>query len=164
MRLLRRNTIEVIYSEYYGLETDLNEDGLHTGEFKPVRYVTKYIRGTMSTPSGSAAQTFAGLETRYSYVFVMDDPNPGIDEHGRILWNGKWYDVVAVRSSINFTSIALKECATDDSDQFIFGEDDVEPEEPEEPTGETGMTGETGETGETGMTGETGVEESGEGE
>lgn len=53
MRLLRRNTTKFEYLPYTGLETDLNEDGEHTGDFRPELGEPKEYRGNISTPSGS---------------------------------------------------------------------------------------------------------------
>ena len=149
MRLLRRNTTKVDYYEYEGLQTDLNEDGLHTGEFEPAYFPTKTLRGTISVPSGRAIQMFDGLNVQYSYVMVIDDSNPGLDEAGKIVWNNKVFDIVAIRSSLNFTTIALKENTTDHFDQYIFGDEEPTPEEPEEPD-EPGNQGEPGEPGDNG--------------
>ena len=132
MKLLRRNTSKFEYLPNTGVETDLNSDGEHTGEYHiqygdPVQY-----RGNISTPSGQTNWTFYGLEGRYTHTLVMDNPDADIHEGGGIRWKGNLYDITAVRPSINAVSIALRKQTTDYGDG---------------PMGITGMTGETGSTG-----------------
>lgn len=110
MRLLRRNLTDFEYLEYTGQETDLNEDGEHTGEFHPeydTEYPVKY-RGNISTPSGHTEQMFYGVTTPYTHVLVMDDPNADIRETGLIRWKGNLYTITAVRPSLNALSVALR--------------------------------------------------------
>ena len=108
MRLLRRNTTLFEYLPNTGTGDDLDENGMHTGEYSfsygdPVEY-----RGNISSPSGSAVNTFYGLETLYTHTLVMDQPDADIREGGVVRWKGRLYDVVAVRPSINALSVALK--------------------------------------------------------
>ena len=150
MKLLRRNLTGFEYLPYTGVDTDLNEDGDHTGELRPVYGEAIPMRGNISAPSGNTNQTFYGEDIRYTHTLIMGDMNCGITEHGVILWKGNRYEVTAVRPSINFINIALVR-VTGDAAEFIPDEEGI--------TGETGITGATGETGmssETGMTGETG--------
>ena len=105
---LRRNETDFEYLPPDGVETDLNEDGEHTGEFyqkhgDPVPY-----RGNISMPSGSISQTFFGTDTRYTHVLVMDDPDADISELGMIRWKGQLYEIKAVRPSLNSLSAALQ--------------------------------------------------------
>lgn len=145
MRLLVRNCTTFDYYKYTGLDSDLDENDLHTGIWKPVYAEPVTYTGNISSPSGAAVQAFDGLDIRYTHVLLMDDPNADISETGYIVWKGKTYDVTAVRASLNVLSVALEQRTIDHGDQIIEG-----------PKGETGETGQTGETGETGATGETG--------
>lgn len=106
---------------YTGLESDLDDDGLHTGVphviyGDPVTYV-----GNISTPSGSAVQAFDGLEIRYSHVLVMDNPNASICEHGKVKYNKRMYTVTAVRPSMNVLSVALLADTVDNGDDTCRG-------------------------------------------
>lgn len=119
MKCLRRNKQEFEYLPYSGVDSDLNEDGEHTGEFhhlydSPVRY-----KGNISVPSGHTNQTFYGEEIRYTHTLVMDDPNVNMDEYGLVRWKGNTYDIQAVRPSMNSVSIALKQRTKD----FSLGQD-----------------------------------------
>lgn len=151
MRLLVRNCTAFDYYKYTGLDSDLDENNLHTGIWKPVYAEPVTYTGNISSPSGAAVQAFDGLEIRYTHVLVMDNPDADISETGYIVWKGKTYDVTAVRPSLNVLSVALEQRTIDNGDQTI---EDTAEEVSE--TGETGQTGETGETGETVETGETG--------
>jgi len=126
MRLLHRNLKEFEYLPWLGTETDLNEDGEHTGEYRPVNYgePVKY-RGNISMPSSRTNQMFYGMDIRYTHVLVMDDPDADIQETGLIRWKGHLYDIKAVRPSLNLLSIALRRQTEDHADD--------EPEEPETP-------------------------------
>ena len=118
MRLLRLNTTKFEYCAYTGLESDLNEDGLHTGVYVPVYDDPVEYRGNISVPSGRAVQAFDGLEIRYTHVLVMDKPETDIQETGKILWKGKTYDITAVRRSLNVLNVALRERTEDHGDQY----------------------------------------------
>jgi len=107
MRCLRRNTSVFLYRAYLGKEEKL-KDGRHTGiqEAKydePVRY-----RGNISAPSGFATDNLFGVNTQYTHVLVIDNPDANIAEDGLIEWKGSVYEVKAVRPSINVLSVALK--------------------------------------------------------
>ena len=75
MKLLKRNTDEFRYYKHSGLLTDIDEDGMHTGEFRPVYADPVTYRGNISSPSGSAVQAFDGLEIRYTHTLLMDKPD-----------------------------------------------------------------------------------------
>ena len=119
MRLLKRNCTEFKYYAYTGLESDLDENGLHTGVPKPVYEDPVTYKGNISVPSGSAVQAFDGLEVRYSHVLVMDDPNADIAEYGKIRYKGRMYAITAVRPSLNVLSVALIAETVDHGDQFV---------------------------------------------
>lgn len=123
MKCLRRNMREFEYLGYTGLESDLDDNGLHTGIFKPQYDDPVTYRGNISTPSGGVSQAFDGLETRYTHILIMDDPDVGINEYGKIRYKGKLYTVTAVRPSLNTVSIALLEDTIDHGDQ-LNGDDD----------------------------------------
>ena len=125
VRLLKRNRTEFKYYAYTGLDTDEDENGLHTGVWQPVYSAPVTYSGNISSPSGSAVQAFDGLEIRYSHVLVMDDPNVDIRETGYVEWRNHKYDVTAVRPSMNVLSVALLQRTEDHGDQY------------EEPEGET---------------------------
>lgn len=109
MRLLRRNLREFEFIPYTGNETDIDpETGLHTGEPVPETGEPVWYEGNISPASLLANQTFYGLDTRYTHVLVMDDPDAEIDEYGVIRWEGDLYDIRAVRRSLNVLSIALR--------------------------------------------------------
>ena len=160
MKCLKRNMVSFKYLAYSGEETDLNDDSEHTGEYYPAHENAKTLYGNFSAPSGQVNQTFYGEDIRYTHILVMDH-DAGIDEHGLIRKGGEDYDVVAVRPSLNFVSIALRK-RTVDHVPTPGPEPKPEPdEEPEGITGETGyeepIYGETG--GEEPIYGETGAEE-----
>ena len=129
MKCLKRNMTKFEYLPCDGTETDLNEDGDHTGEFHRVYGTSVPYEGNISTPSGRENQTFYGEDIRYSHTLVMDNPNVEIDEHGLIRWKGELYDIQAVRRSLNAVSIALKKQTVDNYDPYI-------PPEPDEPDGD----------------------------
>ena len=135
MRLLRRNTTEFEYLPYSGTETDLNDDGEHTGEFRPEYGDPVIYRGNISSPSGHTVHQFYGEDIRYTHTLVLDNPNADIEEHGMIRWKNNLYEITAVRPSLNVLSVALRR---------ITGI--VEDEQPEEVTEEPEeeITGETG--------------------
>lgn len=116
MRCLRRNMTDFEYIPYTGLDSDLNEDGEHTGEFHPMYGDPVSYRGNISSPSGYTNQTFYGTDVRYSHVLVMDNPNVDIRETGMIRWKGNLYDIRAVRPSLNSISVALRRQTKDNPD------------------------------------------------
>lgn len=116
MRLLKRNLTDIEYLPYNGVGSDLNDDGEHTGEFHPSYGTAVPYRGNISVPSGTANQTFYGLDTRYTHVLIIDDKDAGIDETGLIRYNGALYDIVAVRPSINVLSVALRKQTVNHAD------------------------------------------------
>ena len=120
MKNLKRNETEFEYYAYTGLDSDVDEEtGLHTGVPTPVYKPPVSYKGNISAPSGAAVQAFDGLEIRYTHVLVMSDPKADIKETGYIEWNGKTYDVTAVRPSLNVLSVALLARTVDHGDQLI---------------------------------------------
>lgn len=113
MKLLRRNTTEFEYYPYIGMIETLTEDEDGTGEYHPSYDQPVKMRGNISAPSGMVNQTFYGEDIRYTHVLVMDDPKADIKESGMIRWNGKTFDIRAVRPSMNVLSIALREQTMD---------------------------------------------------
>lgn len=124
MKLLKRNCTEFEYYAYTGLDSDVNEDGLHTGIWKPIYGDPVTYKGNISSPSGAAVQAFDGLEIRYTHVLVMDNPNIDIRETGYIVWKGRKYDINAVRPSLNVLSVALQQRTEDHGDQYTEPEGD----------------------------------------
>lgn len=108
MQLLRLNSTKFEYLPYAGGETDLDENGRHTGEFHPKYGDPVPYRGNISSPSGSAAHEWYGLDIRYTHVLVMSNPNTPIDETGLIRWKGDLYEVTAVRPTLNAFKAALR--------------------------------------------------------
>lgn len=118
MRILLRNTTKFEYLPYTGLETDLNEDGEHTGDFRQKLGEPKEYRGNISTPSGQTQPMMYGEDIRYTHTLVMDKPDVEISEYGVIRWKGELYDITAVRRSINAVSIALKKQTVDHGEPY----------------------------------------------
>lgn len=136
MRLLKRNVTTFEYLPYDGVQSDLNDDGEHTGEFHPTYGDPIMLRGNISSPSGRVNQTFYGQDIRYTHTLVMDDPEAEIKEGGLIRWKGNTYDVQAVRPSLNVLSVALKRRTGDDPSLHPVPVVSDEPEEPEGLDGE----------------------------
>lgn len=130
MRLLRRNTTKFEYLPYTGLETDLNDDGEHTGDFRPELGEPIAYRGNISAPSGQTQQQFYGADIRYTHTLVMDNPDVPINEYGVVRWKGEMYDIAAVRKSINVLSVALRKQTGNHAEPY---EPDPEPEGDDEP-------------------------------
>lgn len=108
MKCLERNKTEFEYLPWNGTETDLNEDGEHTGEMRLTHGDPVPYKGNISAPSGRENQTFYGEDIRYTHTLVMDDPNVPINEYGMIRWKGDLYDIQSVHPSLNAVSIALR--------------------------------------------------------
>ena len=113
MRLLVRNTTEFEYLPNPGTESDLNDDGEHTGEFYPDYGNPVTYRGNISSPNGNTNQTFYGEDIRYTHTLLMDKPDADINEYGVIRWKGELYDIAAIRPSLNVLSIALRKQTVD---------------------------------------------------
>ena len=107
MRLLRRNTTVFDYRPYTGEEERIT-NGRHTGINDPKYGDPVSYRGTISVPSGYVTDNLFGLNTQYTHVLVMDDPDADIQEYGLIEWKGRTYEIRAVRQSQNVLSAALK--------------------------------------------------------
>ena len=108
MKCLKRNLTKFAYRKYLG-ESDYDETtGEYTGE-PVVRYSDPIeYEGNISAPSGFASWTLFGVDTPYTHVLVMDDPEADIEETGLIDWKGKTYEVRAVRPSLNVLAVALR--------------------------------------------------------
>ena len=119
MKCLKRNMTDFEYLPYDGTETDLNDDGDHTGEFHRAYGTPVPYKGNISTPSGKVNQTFYGDDIRYTHTLVMDTPDVDIHEGGLICWKGNLYDIQAVRPSLNAVSIALKRQTKEYDDPYI---------------------------------------------
>lgn len=109
MRLLKRNCTGATYYPYTGQTSDLNEDGLHTGEYHPVYGDAVEIhRANLSTASGRTEQNSAGKDNRYTHTMLIDRKSLEIEEHGKIECKGESYEILAVRRSLSFISLALR--------------------------------------------------------
>lgn len=157
MKCLKRNKSMFLYMPRLSDETDLNDEGEHTGDFKAEYGASVLYYGNISAPSGHANQLFYGMDLRYTHILVMDNIYTSIQENGRIWWNWEYYEVIAVRRTLNAVSIALRkmtpEEAEEEPDEPDEPDEPEEPEEPEEPIepiepGEGGEPEEPGEGGE----------------
>lgn len=112
MKLLRRNTVEFLY---YPLEDNRNQfaDNMDpvvgTRWYKPVYGQPVIYRGNISVANGFAQDSMLGVETPYTHTLLMDNMTADISVLGLVGWNGKLYEVKAVRRSLNVLNIALKE-------------------------------------------------------
>jgi hypothetical protein len=126
MKCLRRNMTEFEYLPYDGTMTDLNDDGEHTGEFHPAYGDPIPMRGNISMPSGHVNQMFYGQDIRYTHTLVIDNPDTEITESGKIRWKKELYDIQAVRPSINFVSIAMRQQTKDNYEPYVPEDGDGE--------------------------------------
>lgn len=114
MKLLKRNLTEFTYEAYEGKQ-EILKDGKHTGKYE-VRYGEPVpYTGNISTPSQMASQQWFGIETDYTHVLLMEDPNADIKETGIIRWKGNTYMITAVRPSINVLAVALRKTVQGDA-------------------------------------------------
>lgn len=113
MKLLLRNTTEFEYLPYTGVDSDLNDDNEHTGEYHHVYGDPVWYRGNISSPSNEVNQTLYGTDIRYTHTLLLDDPNAAIDEYGQVRWRGDLYDIQAVIPSINSLTVALQKRTKD---------------------------------------------------
>lgn len=107
MRLMKRNTTVFEYQANLG-EQEVLENGLHTGHQEVVYDAPVRYRGNISVPSGEATDNLFGINTNYTHVLLMDNPDADIREDGLITWKGVQYDVKAVRQSLNVLAVALR--------------------------------------------------------
>lgn len=107
MRLLRRNTTLFQYRALAGEEEEIR-NGRHTGNMKPHYAAPVTYRGNISSPSGLATDQLFGINTQYTHVLLMDNPDAEIEESGLIEWKGAAYEIKAVRPSLNVLAVALK--------------------------------------------------------
>lgn len=114
MRLLRRNTTRFQYRART-TETEIMSVGRHSGNFVPQYADPVEYRGNISAPSGYAQDQMFGVNTQYTHVLLMDDPNADIREDGLIDWKGATYEIKAVRPSLNVLAIALKKRTTNNA-------------------------------------------------
>lgn len=111
MKLLKRNSTQFEVWPYQGKQEILDE-GRHTGRYE-VQYGTPLeMVGHISIPSGFVQNKWFGIETDYTHLLIMDNPNAEIHEADRIHWKGEEYDVQAVKPSINVLNVALRRIKT----------------------------------------------------
>ena len=108
MRLLERLKTDFTYRAYEGKQENL-KDGKHTGLHQATYADAVAMRGHIGPPAGVVQARMFGQETRYTHVLLVDDPKTIIAESGLIDWNGKSYEVLAVRPTQNYVSVALRE-------------------------------------------------------
>lgn len=133
MKLLKRNMTKFEYIAPDGMETDLNDDGEHTGFFRPVYADPVKMKGNISIPSGYVNQTFFGQNIRYTHTLIMDKPDAEIEETGKLLWKGETYDILAIMRSLNSLTAALRQQTRNRAAQEEMPEEPEEPDEPDEP-------------------------------
>ena len=109
MKTLKRNEKPFTYRAFQS-KTEIVKDGKRTGKLaiqyaNPVEYY-----GNISVPSGLTNQELFGIDTKYTHILVMDEPDLDIREDGLIECKGKTYEVRAVRPSLNVLRVALREC------------------------------------------------------
>ena len=138
MKLLRRNTTIFEYLPYSGVDTDLNKDGEHTGEFHPAYGDPEEYRGNISSPSGQTNQTFYGQDIRYTHTLVMDDPDAEIDELGLIRWKGELYEIRAVRRTINALSVAMRRMTAENAEELADANDTLTGSDDDDDEGQGG--------------------------
>lgn len=107
MRLLKRNTVGFRYFPYVG-ETEAMDGERHTGNMKPRYGLPFEYVGNLSAPSNMAQANLFGLNTPYTHV-LLTEAGAEIAENGAVECGGRWYDVTAVRPTMNTVSIALKQ-------------------------------------------------------
>lgn len=115
--LMRRNMTDFEYLPPDDYESDLNDEGEHTGDFNLTHGEPVPYRGNISTPSGMISQNFFGTDARYTHVLLMEDLDAGISELGLIRWKKNLYEIVAVRPSLNTLSIALRKKTTNNAER-----------------------------------------------
>ena len=113
MKLQKRNLTKFEYLPYTGVDTDLNDDNEHTGEFHHEYGTPIEMEGNISSPSGHTNQTFYGEDIQYTHTLVLDNPNAKIDEYGLVQWKDATYEITAVRPSLNVLSVALRKRTVD---------------------------------------------------
>lgn len=120
MKLLKRNTTPFEYRAFAGEKEELR-DGHHTGNMKPCYADPVLYRGNISAPSGFATDNLFGLNTQYTHVLLMENPDADISENGLIDWKGAVYEVKAVRPSLNVLAVALKKRTVNNADDLGGG-------------------------------------------
>jgi len=116
MRLLRRNTTTFQYRAYLG-EQEILKDGRHTGNYEVAYAEPVTYRGNISAPSGFATDNLFGVNTPYTHVLLLDNPDADIQEDGLIDWKGATYEIKAVRPSLNVLAVALRKQTGSSTDQ-----------------------------------------------
>lgn len=106
--LQRINLTEFQYRAFVKKTERMTDTWRHTGTYDteyadPVTY-----DGNISIPYGTATARMFGLDTQYTHVLTMADPDTDIKEYGLIDWKGDVYEITAVRPSINYLTVALK--------------------------------------------------------
>lgn len=108
MRLLERLKTGFEYRDYLGKSEKLS-NGNHTGVFEPTYSSAVVMRGHIGPAAGEAQAKMFGLETHFTHVLLMDETDAPIKVSGLIDWNGKSYEVLAVRETQNYLAIAMRE-------------------------------------------------------
>ena len=137
MKTLKRNQRDFEYIPLLSVGTDVNGDGDHTGDYSEPTYGTPiWYAGNISVPSGQSVHTFYGEDIRYTHVLVMDKPEEEFNEYGLVRFEGKMYEIKAVRPTINSFSAALRQMTPDEEviipEETVGGDTDgsVDTEEP----------------------------------
>lgn len=114
MKLLKRNTTTFTYTPYEG-KTEVLKDGKHTGKFTASYGSEITYTGSISVPTGQDTQQWFGIDTKYTHILLMDNPDIDIREDGLIQWKGNVYEIKAVRPSLNVLAVALKKQTVGDA-------------------------------------------------
>ena len=85
MRCLDINKTSFFYANLLSTEDQTDEDGLYTGETKHNYTEPTKKEGNISPAAGVATSEIFGIDTNYTHVLVMDDPECDLDELS-ILW------------------------------------------------------------------------------
>lgn len=107
-RLQKINMTQFEYRAYRGKQERLTPEGRHTGEPELIYDDPVAYEGNISVNYGYAAQKAFGLDTNYTHVLIMEDPDADIKEEGLIDWNGDTYEIRSVVPSLNYLSVSLR--------------------------------------------------------
>ena len=108
MGLLKRNLRKIAYLAPDGSEETL-VGGKHTGRHQQAYAEPKWMRGNIGLPTGFTSSQLFGTITDYSHVLVLNGTGLGLEETGAFEYGDRRYDIRAIRESLNFTAVALRQ-------------------------------------------------------
>lgn len=100
--------VDFVYKPFLS-KNEILKDGRKTGNYDLVYGTPVEYEGNIAPPSAFATNQLFGVETKYTHVLLMDDPDADIQEDGLIECKGKTYEIKAVRPSLNVLAVALKQ-------------------------------------------------------